>query len=184
MSAGGGTTCGIKKNQRLFCWGVNHRGQLGDGTTKPRTRPVVVAKDKKWTSVNAGWFNTCGITAQTQLYCWGDNAAGQIGDGGKAKVRTKPTLVKKGKNWASVSVGSRFVCAHQEERRAVLLGRQPLRPARPRQLRRQDQAGPRGHRQQLGRGLHLVDPHLRPQHQRRGLLLGPQHLRRRSATAP
>ena len=70
----------------------------------------VIAKDKKWTAVNAGWFNTCGITAQTKLYCWGDNAAGQIGDGGKAKVRTKPTLVKRGKNWASVSVGSRFVC--------------------------------------------------------------------------
>ena len=111
VSAGGGTTCGIKKNERLFCWGVNHRGQLGDGTTKQRLRPVVVAKNKKWTSVNASWFNTCGITRQTQLYCWGDNAAGQIGDGGKAKVRTKPTLVKKGKNWASVSVGSRFVCA-------------------------------------------------------------------------
>ena len=111
VSAGGGTTCGIKKNERLFCWGVNHRGQLGDGTTKQRLRPVVVAKNKKWTSVNAGWFNTCGITRQTQLYCWGDNAAGQIGDGGKAKVRTKPTLVKKGKNWTSVSVGSRFVCA-------------------------------------------------------------------------
>ncbi len=110
MSAGGGTTCGIKKNQRLFCWGVNHRGQLGDGTDKPRTRPTVIAKNKKWTAVNAGWFNTCGITAQTKLYCWGDNAAGQIGDGGKAKVRTKPTLVKRGKNWASVSVGSRFVC--------------------------------------------------------------------------
>lgn len=111
VSAGGGTTCGIKKNERLFCWGVNHRGQLGDGTTKQRLRPVVVAKNKKWTSVNASWFNTCGITRQTQLYCWGDNAAGQIGDGGMAKVRTKPTLVKKGKNWTSVSVGSRFVCA-------------------------------------------------------------------------
>lgn len=111
VSAGGGTTCGIKKNQRLFCWGVNHRGQVGNGTTKPRTRPTVVAKSKRWTSVNASWFNTCGITKQTQLYCWGDNAAGQIGDGGKAKLRTKPTLVKKGKNWTSVSVGSRFVCA-------------------------------------------------------------------------
>ncbi len=117
VSAGGGTTCGIKKNERLFCWGVNHRGQLGDGTTKQRLRPVVVAKNKKWTSVNAGWFNTCGITRQTQLYCWGDNAAGQIGDGGKAKVRTKPTLVKKGKNWASVSVGSRFVCATKKTAR-------------------------------------------------------------------
>jgi alpha-tubulin suppressor-like RCC1 family protein/endonuclease/exonuclease/phosphatase family metal-dependent hydrolase len=111
VSAGGGTTCGIKKNQRLFCWGVNHRGQLGDGTDKPRTRPTLIAKNKKWTAVNAGWFNTCGITAQTKLYCWGDNAAGQIGDGGNAKVRTKPTLVKRGKNWTSVSVGSRFVCA-------------------------------------------------------------------------
>jgi alpha-tubulin suppressor-like RCC1 family protein len=115
LSAGGGTTCGIKKNDKLFCWGINHRGQLGDGSTKPRTRPTVVAPSKKWTSVNAGWFNTCGITKQTRLYCWGDNAAGQIGDGSSTKVRTKPTLVKRGKNWTSVSVGSRFVCATKKD---------------------------------------------------------------------
>lgn len=111
VSAGGGSTCGIKKNQRLFCWGVNHRGQLGDGSDKPRLRPTVIAKNKKWTAVDASWFNTCGITAQTRLYCWGDNAAGQLGDGSKVKQRSKPGLVKKGKNWTSVSVGSRFVCA-------------------------------------------------------------------------
>lgn len=108
VSAGGATTCGIKNSGKLFCWGVNNRGQVGDGSAKVRAKPVVVAKGKKWTSVNASWFNTCAISSQAKLYCWGDNAAGQLG-AVKAKQSAKPVKLPGGK-WASVSVGSRFVC--------------------------------------------------------------------------
>ncbi len=108
VSAGGASTCGIKNSGKLFCWGVNHRGQVGDGTTKVRAKPVVVAKDKKWKSVNASWFNTCAITSQSKLYCWGDNATGQLGKSG-IKSSAKP-LKLPGRDWATVSVGSRFVC--------------------------------------------------------------------------
>ena len=108
VSAGGASTCGIKNSGKLFCWGVNHRGQVGDGTTKVRAKPVVVAKDTKWKSVNASWFNTCAITSQSKLYCWGDNAAGQLGPVA-AKQKAKPYKLPGGK-WDTVSVGSRFVC--------------------------------------------------------------------------
>lgn len=108
MSAGGASTCGIKNSGKLFCWGVNHRGQLGNGSTKVSARPVVVAKGTKWKSINASWFNTCGITSQAKLYCWGDNATGQLGKSG-TKQSSKPVKLPGGK-WATVSVGSRFVC--------------------------------------------------------------------------
>lgn len=108
VSAGGASTCGIKNSGKLFCWGLNHRGQVGDGTTTVRAKPVVVAKDMKWKSVNASWFNTCAITSQSKLYCWGDNAAGQLGPVA-AKQKAKPYKLPGGK-WATVSVGSRFVC--------------------------------------------------------------------------
>lgn len=109
VSAGGASTCGIKNSGKLFCWGVNHRGQVGDGTTKVRAKPVVVAKGTKWKSVNASWFNTCGITRRAKLYCWGDNAAHQLGPKANGKQAAKPVKVPGGR-WASVSVGSRFVC--------------------------------------------------------------------------
>lgn len=108
VSAGGASTCGIKNSGKLFCWGLNHRGQVGDGSTTVRAKPVVVAKSTKFKSVNASWFNTCAITTQAKLYCWGDNAAGQLGPV-NAKQSAKPVKLPGGK-WATVSVGSRFVC--------------------------------------------------------------------------
>jgi len=37
--------CGITRGQSAiaYCWGTNNRGQLGDGTTRPRPNPVPVA---------------------------------------------------------------------------------------------------------------------------------------------
>lgn len=109
VSSGGATTCAVKSRGKLYCWGVNHRGQIGDGTDKVRSKPQRVAgKKKRWSSVSASWFNTCAITTNGRLWCWGDNAAGQLADG-STKTRKKPTKVP-GKRWKSVSVGSRFVC--------------------------------------------------------------------------
>jgi alpha-tubulin suppressor-like RCC1 family protein/endonuclease/exonuclease/phosphatase family metal-dependent hydrolase len=110
VSSGGATTCGIKGGGKLYCWGLNHRGQIGDGTDKVRSKPQRVAgQNKRWASVSSSWYNTCGITTNGRLWCWGDNAAGQLADG-STKTHKKPVKVR-GKRWESVSVGSRFVCA-------------------------------------------------------------------------
>ncbi len=44
LSLGGEShTCGVTRQSQVYCWGRNHRGQLGDGTTVDRNRPVAVA---------------------------------------------------------------------------------------------------------------------------------------------
>jgi alpha-tubulin suppressor-like RCC1 family protein len=40
---GGGHTCGLSTNARVYCWGRNESGQLGDGTRTRRLAPVPVA---------------------------------------------------------------------------------------------------------------------------------------------
>ncbi len=42
LAAGSAHTCGVTEEGRAYCWGANLEGQLGDGTTKPRTTPVPV----------------------------------------------------------------------------------------------------------------------------------------------
>lgn len=42
ISAGFNHTCMIKYDDTVWCWGHNHLGQLGDGTTTDRVKPVQV----------------------------------------------------------------------------------------------------------------------------------------------
>ena len=43
VAAGAGYTCGIQSAGSLWCWGDNSKGQLGDGSTIGRTKPILVS---------------------------------------------------------------------------------------------------------------------------------------------
>lgn len=81
------TTCGIRTNGTLWCWGRNSEGQLGNGSTLDSYRPIQVRDDvgtgywSDWTYVTAGQYNVCGIRTNGRLYCWGDGWYGTNGDG-------------------------------------------------------------------------------------------------------
>jgi alpha-tubulin suppressor-like RCC1 family protein len=42
VALGGGHSCARTKDRSLWCWGDNYNGQLGDGTTEPKSSPVEV----------------------------------------------------------------------------------------------------------------------------------------------
>jgi alpha-tubulin suppressor-like RCC1 family protein/endonuclease/exonuclease/phosphatase family metal-dependent hydrolase len=113
VSADGHDTCGIKSNQNLFCWGLNHRGQVGDGTHDVRTTPKRVGDKHVWAQVDTGWFHTCGVRTNGTLWCWGDNSAGQLGIGSTDDTSTGARLP--GHAWAQVSVEGWNTCATKED---------------------------------------------------------------------
>jgi alpha-tubulin suppressor-like RCC1 family protein len=43
IGTAGEHTCGLTEDGRVYCWGLNRSGQLGDGTNTNRSRPVEVA---------------------------------------------------------------------------------------------------------------------------------------------
>jgi alpha-tubulin suppressor-like RCC1 family protein len=43
VSAGNDHTCGVTAANRVYCWGSNFYGELGDGTTTQRSSPVPVS---------------------------------------------------------------------------------------------------------------------------------------------
>ncbi len=81
VSAGWNQTCGITTSGRVKCWGWNLFGQLGDGTTVSRTKPVdVIGLAGRVVLVEAGWGHVCAITEDGALVCWGNNTYSQLGD--------------------------------------------------------------------------------------------------------
>ncbi len=58
------STCAISGDHRLWCWGSNHGGQLGDGTTTDRHVPTQIGSATNWNAVEVGPTTTYGITGQ------------------------------------------------------------------------------------------------------------------------
>jgi alpha-tubulin suppressor-like RCC1 family protein len=110
VSAGELHTCGVSSDQRLYCWGYNSTGQLGDGTTTNRSRPTPVATALRFRQVSAGAIHTCAIATDDRIYCWGYNAFGQLGDGTTSDRRTIPAPVAGGLTFRSVAAGWFHTC--------------------------------------------------------------------------
>jgi alpha-tubulin suppressor-like RCC1 family protein len=123
VSAGGGHTCGVTLVNRAFCWGLNNKGQLGNGTLRSRRRPVAVAGGLSFRQVSAGGSaHTCGVTTANKAYCWGSNVDGQLGNG-TFRDRLTPVAVAGGLRFLRVSAGWDHTCGVTLDNRAYCWGK-------------------------------------------------------------
>lgn len=89
---------------KLFSWGNNVSGQLGDGTTTATNTPAQVGNGD-WAFISGGFRHTLAIASDGSLWAWGSNQYGQLGIGSTAS-QTAPTRVGSGTDWALVSCGA------------------------------------------------------------------------------
>lgn len=109
ISAGGDHTCALDATGAAYCWGLNDRGQLGDGSAQDRATPTPVTGNVTFASIDAGEGHTCAVTASGAAYCWGANDRGQLGDGTNTD-RSAPVAVTGGLTFAAVSAGKDHTC--------------------------------------------------------------------------
>jgi alpha-tubulin suppressor-like RCC1 family protein len=106
IATGGFHSLAIRRDGTLWAWGFNWLGQLGDGTTTDRHRPVQVLTDV--VSVAAGWEHSLAIRRDGTLWAWGRNEFGQLGDG-TTTDRHRPVQVLT--DVVSVAAGSAYSLA-------------------------------------------------------------------------
>ncbi|HUR94266.1 MAG TPA: hypothetical protein VMY76_06765 [Gemmatimonadales bacterium] len=110
IQSGDAHTCALTRGRRIFCWGDNSLGQLGDGTTSlNQVNPTPVATSLTFVQVSTGSAHTCAITAAGAAYCWGDNPYGQLGDGSRTR-RLMPVKVAGNLVFRHVRAGWEHTC--------------------------------------------------------------------------
>lgn len=107
VSAGGNHSMAIGTDGRLYGWGANGSGQVGNNagaSTSTVNTPTQITEDKDWTIVAAGGLHTLAIRNGGTLWSWGANSEGQLGDGIGLDVAF-PTRVGADSTWIGISAG-------------------------------------------------------------------------------
>ncbi len=73
---------------KVYAWGLNSWGQLGDGTTTNESTPELVSGLSNIVEVSADYDTSYALSADGTLWAWGHNLTGDVGVGTKADYLT------------------------------------------------------------------------------------------------
>lgn len=97
---------------RLWCWGKNSSGQLGDNSITHRSSPVqTIAYGNNWKEISCGRDFTVAIKEDGTLWTWGENGLGQLADNTITDRSSPVQTVSAGSTWQTCSAGNYHAAA-------------------------------------------------------------------------
>jgi alpha-tubulin suppressor-like RCC1 family protein len=116
IAAGNEHGCALTSDGKVYCWGYNGYGGLGNGNNTNSNIPVAVSTSgvlsgKTVKAISNGGSYTCVIASDNQIYCWGLNSgygSGELGNNSTTDsyipVAVNISGVLSGKTIKSISV--------------------------------------------------------------------------------
>ena len=110
IATNGGThSISIDKNGKIWSWGLNTYGQLGNNSTVSNRTPVSIhGANKTFCSIDGNVQFSVSIDKNGRIWCWGYNSNGQLGDNTVISKNTPVSILGTNKTFCSISVGNHY----------------------------------------------------------------------------
>ncbi len=116
ITAGSAHTCTLLSDGRVYCWGRNSSGQLGngadldDGVDDSSLTPVEVTGLTGIVQIASGDEHSCAVRNDGAVFCWGSNSYGQLGASRTMVTASSTPLSVSGHTAVEVVVGWAHSC--------------------------------------------------------------------------
>ncbi len=93
VAAGGSHSLALTRTGRVYAWGSNASGQLGDPTSEDTATPQIVPDVTHVVAIAAGANHSLALDTDGRVWAWGDNTYGQIGNDSYEPQEPDPVVV-------------------------------------------------------------------------------------------
>lgn len=104
-------TLALTSHGKVYSWGYNYYGQLGNGTITSLYAPEQIQGLDNITDIAAGNSSSYALTNEGQIFVWGSNSKGQLGIGNNGAKITRPVLAEFDVNLRFVQISSKYETA-------------------------------------------------------------------------
>ena len=115
-------TCALHRDSTISCWGLNTRGQLGNGTETDSPVPTKVLGIDDAAAIAAASNYSCALHLDSTVSCWGNNYVGQLGDGTTDDSSVPVKVLGIDDAVSIVSSPDLYLCAFREGSRITCWG--------------------------------------------------------------